>query len=200
MISIVKGLSSEEMFRFSDIVEIQGQSECVTEKNVSDRKEITENINDRSETEFSSVEDPLNMHRAASNETTLVSEIPNIINDKNVIIAPGQGKKLVSILSNEFSKEQALPYLLYKGKLGYNAPRDISISPARYFNQQLLNFNYYFTSDAYYIFFARSMYEQHHFRSSINFAMQVHSQQEWLKVILKEQLKDLLQVLMHFHL
>ena len=44
------------------------------------------------------------------------------------------------------------------------------------------------------------MYEQHHFRSSINFAMQVHSQQEWLKVILKEQLKDLLQVLMHFHL
>ena len=143
-ISFVKGLSSEEMFRFSDIVEIQGQSECVTEKNVSDRKEITENINDRSETEFSSVEDPLNMHRAASNETTLVSEIPNIINDKNVIIAPGQGKKLVSILSNEFCKEQALPYLLYKGKLGYNAPPDISISPARYFNQQLLNFNYYF--------------------------------------------------------
>ena len=66
MISIVKGLSSEEMFRFSDIVEIQRQSECVTEKNVSDRKEITENINDRSETEFSSDEDPLNMHRAAS--------------------------------------------------------------------------------------------------------------------------------------
>ena len=57
MISIVKGLSSEEMFRFSDIVEIQRQSECVTEKNVSDRKEIRK---------FSSVEDPLNMHRAAS--------------------------------------------------------------------------------------------------------------------------------------
>ena len=40
------------MFKFSDIVEIQGQSECVTEKNVSesDEKEMTENINDRSET------------------------------------------------------------------------------------------------------------------------------------------------------
>ena len=38
------------MFKFSDIVEIQGQSECVTEKNVSNRKESTENINDRSET------------------------------------------------------------------------------------------------------------------------------------------------------
>ena len=29
------------MFKFSDIVEIQGQSECVTEKNVSNRKEST---------------------------------------------------------------------------------------------------------------------------------------------------------------
>ena len=56
-------LSSEEMFKFSDIVENQGQSECVTEKNVSDGKEMTENINDKSEAEFASDEDPLNMHR-----------------------------------------------------------------------------------------------------------------------------------------
>ena len=40
-----------------------------------------------------SVEDPLNMHRTASNETTVVSEISNIINDENVIVAPGQGRK-----------------------------------------------------------------------------------------------------------
>ena len=33
------------------------------------------------------------MHRSGSNETALVSEIPCIINDENVIIAPGQGKK-----------------------------------------------------------------------------------------------------------
>ena len=96
-ISIAKSLSSESMFKFSDIIEIQGHSEWVTEKNVSDRKQITENINDRTETEFASVEDPLNMHRTASNETTLVSEILNIISDENVIIAPGQGKKPVSI-------------------------------------------------------------------------------------------------------
>ena len=31
---------------------------CVTEKGISDWKEMTENINDRSETEFASVEDP----------------------------------------------------------------------------------------------------------------------------------------------
>ena len=50
---------------------------------------MTENINSRSETKFASVEDHLNMHRTASSETTLVSEIPNITNDENVIIAPG---------------------------------------------------------------------------------------------------------------
>ena len=92
-ISIAKDLSSKDMSKFSDIVEIQGQSECVIEKKISGRKESTENVNDRIETEFASVEDPLNMHRTASNETTLVSDILNIINEEDVIIAPGQGKK-----------------------------------------------------------------------------------------------------------
>ena len=60
---------------------------------------MTENVNYiRSETEFASVEDPLNMYRTAPNETTLASEIPNIINEENVIIAPGRGKIPVSIL------------------------------------------------------------------------------------------------------
>ena len=43
-----------------------------------------------------SVDDPLIMHRTASNEATLVSEIPNIINMENVIIAPGQEKNSVN--------------------------------------------------------------------------------------------------------
>ena len=63
--------------------------------NVSDGKEMTENINSRRETKFTSVEDHLNMHRTASSEITLVCEIPNITNDENVIIAPGQVKKPV---------------------------------------------------------------------------------------------------------
>ena len=67
-ISITKGLSSEGMFKFSDIVEIQGQSKCVTEKNISYGKEMTENINERSKTEFFSFEDPPNMCRTASNK------------------------------------------------------------------------------------------------------------------------------------
>ena len=38
---------------------------------------MTENVNDTSKTEFDSDEDPQNMQRTASNEKTLISEIPN---------------------------------------------------------------------------------------------------------------------------
>ena len=81
------------------------------------------------------------MHRTGSSETDLVSEIPSIINDKNVIITLEQGKKPVSILSYEFCEEQAFPYLLPMGKFGYKAPQYISISLAWYLNQRLLSFN-----------------------------------------------------------
>ena len=180
------------MFKFSDIVQIQKKSEFATEKNVSDRKEMAENINDRSEIEFATVEDPLNMHRTATYETTLVFEIPSIINDENVNIVTGQGRKPVSVLSDEFCEEQIFTYLFPEGKFGYNAPRDIPLSPDRYFNKRLLNFNHYFVPDVDYVFSARSVHGQHHIHSSINFAMhKIESRQECLKIILKKQLKSL---------
>ena len=75
------------------------------------------------------------------------------------------------MLRDEFCEEQALPHLLPKGRFSYNVSWDIPISPTQYFNQRLLNFNQYFVSDADYIFFVRSGYEQHRLRSSLNFAM-----------------------------
>ena len=78
-----------------------------TQTNISDGKEKAENINDRSETDITSVEGPLHMYETESNPTTLVSEISNIINEENVIIAPGQRRKPVSILHDEFCEEQA---------------------------------------------------------------------------------------------
>ena len=146
---------------------MQGETEKGTAEIICNAKE---NVNE-SETEYASVEDPLNIHRTASNQTTLVSDISNIVSNENIIIAPGQGKTPVSVLSDEICEEQAFPYLFPTGKFGCNAPRDIPISPTRYFNQRLLNFNQWFASDADYIFFARSEYEQYHLCSSINFAM-----------------------------
>lgn len=74
------------------------------------------------------------MHRTVSNKTTLVSELFNIFNEENVIIASGQGKTLVSILSDESCEEQAFPRLPPKGKFGYNAAQDVPTSPTWYFN------------------------------------------------------------------
>ena len=64
---------------FSEVFEIQEQNKNVTEKNISDRKQTSENRNDI-EIEYASVEDTLSMDRNASNETTLISDIPNLIN------------------------------------------------------------------------------------------------------------------------
>ena len=75
---------------------------------------MRENINNtEEETKHASVEDSLNMHRIASNETTLISEIPDIIIEENVIIAPRQGKIVVSISSDQFCKEQAYQVVCY---------------------------------------------------------------------------------------
>ena len=57
--------------------------------------------------QYASVEDPLNMHRTVSNEAYLISEIPNIINGENFIIAPGKRKIPDSIFSDKFCEEQA---------------------------------------------------------------------------------------------
>ena len=85
-ISIAKGPSCKEMFRFSDIVEVQGENWSATEKNISDRTEIMKSKSD-TETEHGSVEDPRSMHRTAPIETTVISYIPNIINEENFIAA-----------------------------------------------------------------------------------------------------------------
>ena len=44
-ISIVKGLSRQCIFKFSNIAKIQGETGGVTEKNISDGKEMIESIN-----------------------------------------------------------------------------------------------------------------------------------------------------------
>ena len=71
---------------------------------------MSENRND-SETEYALVEDPLNMHRTASNGATLVSKIPKIINEENVIIAPRKEKKLI-LVTNFVQRKHFLIFFL----------------------------------------------------------------------------------------
>ena len=101
---------------------------------------------------FELLDDPLNLHRVAANETTLISEIPGIIDEDNITIAPGQGKTLLSIVRDDYCEELAFPYLLPTGKFGYKVKQEVPFSPVSYFNQRLLNFKQTFASDADFIF------------------------------------------------
>ena len=158
-ISISEGLSSKEMINFSSIDKHQDITESIHSKVISN------------ETQYGLVEYSLSKYRTGSNETALVSEIPCIINISNINTAPVQRKKSALILSDKPCEEQAFPHLLPKGTFGHKVPQDIPISPAWYFNQRVLKFNQRFASDADYRLFVRSVYEQHHLRSSVNFAM-----------------------------
>ena len=107
------------MINFSDIVKHQDVAENIHKKIISN------------ETKYGSVEESLSMQRTGSNEASLLSEIPSIINDENVITAPGQRKKPVSILSDEFCKGEAFRYLFLKGKFGCKTLQDVPINPAQ---------------------------------------------------------------------
>ena len=67
-------------------VQIFWENQSATENVILDGKETSGSINDI-ETEYASVEDVINKRKTASNETTVVSEIPNTIDDENIIIA-----------------------------------------------------------------------------------------------------------------
>ena len=124
-ISISYGLNSQEILNLSDISAID-ETEAYSL--------IVENES------FESVDDPLNAHKIVGYETTLVPEIPRIIEDDNVIIAPGQGKTPVSVLNDDYCKELAFPYLFPAGKFGCKVKRGMPLSSVKYFNQWILNF------------------------------------------------------------
>lgn len=91
-IFVAKGRSNKDMLKFSKTVRIQGPTVSVAEKKQFWWKKMTENINNtRSETEFASVEDPLNIPKTASNREPK-TEILATSKKKNVLITPGQGK------------------------------------------------------------------------------------------------------------
>ena len=66
------------------------------------------------ETEFTSVDDPLNIHRMGMKKMLLLR----------------QGKEKNDIFNDKFCEERAFPYLLPQGKFGYNVSGDVPISPA----------------------------------------------------------------------
>ena len=118
------------------------------------------------------VENPLDQYRISANESALIPTIPCEINEENITVAPGEGLKPISILTDKHCEELAHPYLFPTGKFGYNIDREIYLSPVKYFNQRLLNYTQKFSADSDYIFFAHSVTQHLNLNSRINIAMQ----------------------------
>ena len=135
-------------------------------------------------------DDPLNEHRAPTNETCLQSVIPdypiimdhqneNSVSVGNEIynVAPGEKKHPVSLMTDKQCEELSFPVLFPKGRFGYTAQRDIKFTPVKYFNARLLHFSGRFATNPEYLFYARFIMEQKKVSDSINIALQkVHGQ------------------------
>ena len=97
--------------------------------------------------------------------------ISNSPTSEGLSIAPGEGEQHRSILNDSFCEELAFPYLFPNGKFGYKIEREIKLSPAKYFNQRLLNFTQMFASDPDYVFFALTVTREMKLQSQINIAL-----------------------------
>ena len=133
-----------------DEAQISSELLCLQDENNDTPTEVDE---------LEEQENPLDECRVGANETALISVVPSEIDNENVAIAPCQGKKPISLLTDSNCEELAHPYLFPTGKFGYKVQRNIYLTPSKYFNQRLLNYKQRFASEADYIFFAHSVYE-----------------------------------------
>ena len=96
------------------------------------------------------LDDPLSEFRTPSMETTFVSEIPSACEmEEGIVVAPGEGKKPVSILNDKFWEELGHPHLFSTGQYDDKVEKEIPLTPSKYFNQRLLHYTQYIASDNY---------------------------------------------------
>ena len=70
-------------------------------------------------------EDPFFESRALSVEITVISEIPSACEvEQEIALAPGEGKQLVSILTNKLCKEFTYSHFFLNDKYCYQIERD----------------------------------------------------------------------------
>ena len=101
---------------------------------------------------------PLDDYWIPSSETAYVADVQyDLRDDAGLVIAPGENKMPLPIISDENCELLAHAYLFLTGKFGYTYKRGISLSSSKYFNQRLLNYSQKFASDSDCIFFAQSV-------------------------------------------
>ena len=174
------------------------------EEDISTDENISEQINEpkneepvvnktsknaQQEQQEEEIDDPLNEHRAPTNETCIQAIIPDYpvtIDQQNVStgqeiysIAPGESKHPVSFMKDKRCEELAFPVLFPKGRYGYTTERNNRLTLTKYFNARLLHHSGRFASNPEYLYFAQFMIEQKKVSDSITIALKkVHAQSE----------------------
>ena len=69
-------------------------------------------------------DNPLDLHSFNSKQTMFM---PNVSEEEEIHIAPGEGKQLKLILNDGFCKELSFPYLFPKGKFGLKILREVKL-------------------------------------------------------------------------
>ena len=129
----------------------------------------------------------------ASNETVLMGDVPAIADKEEAVpVAPGEGKRPISLLNDRFSEELSHSHLFPTGQFGCNVKCDINLSASIYFNQPLLNYSQKFAGDSDYIFFAHAVLQRIQLNSQINIAMRKMSSDALTAGILSRNFKETL--------
>ena len=99
------------------------------------------NDNTRSDQKFyiEDSENPLAQFQTPSAETIITTEIPTLDElEEGIVIAPGEGKKPLSILHDDYCKERAHPRLFPTGKFGYKVKHKFHLTPSKYFESNIV--------------------------------------------------------------
>ena len=106
------------------------------------RKPEDENAETVKECTFEEGENLLAVFQCPLLETKFAIETPIIgEQEESIVIAPCEGKKLLSILNDIYWKEMAPPHLFSTGRFGCKVKRIVPLTPSKYFNQRLLNYS-----------------------------------------------------------
>ena len=115
--------------------------------------------------------DPVAQLRGVKFDTCVLPSDPSLNTEGIYNVAPGEGRKPLAIMMDEFCEEQAFPQLFPTGQFGFQATRAIKLTPKKYFVSRLMNKDPRFASNVEYLFFAQYICEYKQVMDNISIAL-----------------------------
>ena len=144
---------------------------CIKPADVDKMEESTEDSNDSDQEEENHDEDDTAQLRGLPFDSCLEPKDMSSDQDLLLSIAPGEGKKPLSLYSDKNNEELAFPTLFPNGRFGWEYKRDQKLSLKKYFNSRLLNVDGRFSQSTEYLFYAQYRCEAEDVGNSLSIAL-----------------------------